>query len=181
MLTVPFLSYNHPNSNSNAQVSDRRLELLVSALKLNRHVKRLYLSGNMITSKGAKALADVMAWHPSLEVVILEGNNIDSKGAKLIVKAVMSNANINDVQLGGNPTNGNEAWELRRWFRNSMLERSVSVTAYTKAVVAKKEMESPLFDMVASAGMFAALAGMTIWILKRKPADMGNRRVVWNR
>ena len=171
-------------------MNDYKVGLLVDALANNSHVKALYLNGNQISPKGARMLAQVIEKHPKLAIVVLDQNDIKYSGGMAILNAVKKNARIEDVSLEGmnlqkpgplsyHQSHVNIAWDLRRWLKQTPEEREKAVEANSKALALQADRENPLVDSVVSVGMLAAVFGLAVWILRRTPHDMGNRRVVW--
>ena len=173
------------------QVNDHKIQVLVEVLAKNTIVKALYLNGNQISANGAKTLAKVIETHPKLAIVVLDQNDIKYAGGMAILNAVKKNSRIEDVSLEGmdlqkpgravsyGQSHVNIAWDLRRWFKKTPEEREKGVEANNKELAMRARRENPMVDNIVSAGMLAAVAGVAVWIMRRTPHDMGNRRIVW--
>jgi Ran GTPase-activating protein (RanGAP) involved in mRNA processing and transport len=67
------------------------MKIIVEKCLINKQCKRLWLSGNKITSIGASILASALNYNTSLERLYLHGNSISDIGVKYISKTLSFN------------------------------------------------------------------------------------------
>ena len=89
----------------NNMSDDGCVALVVHAISRNFNLKSLHLSGNIISDKGAIALASVIVSGCGLEKLYLAVNKIGSDGAKALTRAVAeSDARSRYLKEGGDPS-----------------------------------------------------------------------------
>ena len=94
---------------------------LFEALRKNKTLKFLFLDGNKIGKKGARAAAEaILDGKLALTVLDLNGNNIGAGGAKLIARALSSSkTTLEALDLGGNRIRDEGAEEVSKALQNS--------------------------------------------------------------
>lgn len=66
-------------------------------------MQSLNLSHNLITNKGASAIAEMLLENTSLDALFLKWNNIQPKGAANICDALQINTSLKTLELSFNP------------------------------------------------------------------------------
>ena len=62
-------------------IGDTGVDLLAQALRNDHSVRRLWLCGNHVTSKGARSLATMLLRNRSIQTLVLSDNHLCDEGA----------------------------------------------------------------------------------------------------
>jgi len=112
-------------------------------------------------------------------VLTLDDNRITGKGGRQILKAVKQNSNIVKVTFEGNEIGHRVTNELRSCLRRSKQQREEQSQKIRREIAI--EDQGRVYENFLTVVTIAGVGGLAFWIMRRKPHDMGNRYVVWNR
>ena len=90
----------------NVALTDECMDVLASILVHNASVRQLIIARNLITSNGAKKLAEALELltdsSHSIELIDMSDNSIGDDGVQALASALISNPKLNTIRLGRN-------------------------------------------------------------------------------
>lgn len=84
---------------SGEMIDDKVAKMLANALPNNVYLQHLMLHDNFITDIGLEALCTALHWHPSIQTIWMAGNLISDRGAIALATLCGRNHNVIDLNL----------------------------------------------------------------------------------
>ena len=99
---IDLKGYHYSNKN---KITREGATKIAVAIKVNKILQELDISGNNISDNGAAAISDALKSNNSLQILKMSYNNITSEGAKSIAEAIKVNTTLHTLYLGQFNTN----------------------------------------------------------------------------